>query len=402
MLLNRERAMELMEREGLDALIAVTPNNVLYLSDFDTDFLYDVPWVACAILPRDPDIPPCLVATEIEAAVLTQRPTWMPDKRLYYFGVYGGVLKVHTFAEDAELKGEDLAIRRMVAELEDKPHAGIAGAVCAMLSETGLDKSRLGFDDTRFAGVLGETIEGARIVDAANLLIEVRMVKTTGEIAILKEAAVKNEAAMRAALAAIRDGATWNEVYTAYEVRVVEQGARPFATFNGAGPMSAGAGRPERGYVIRPGDQVCFDSMMKWRRYMGDAQRTAVLGEPSEKLQRYWRAYMAGIAEAYSNLRPGMQTGELRNRVIQAVRAAGLPSFELAFTHGIGLDHIEVPFIAGGNLGDFRIEENMVLNIDMELHEIGWGGMFFEESMRITASGAERLYTLERDLIRIP
>ena len=137
MLVNCERATELMEREGLDALIAVTPNNVLYLSDFDTDFLYDVPWVACAILPHDPDIPPCLVATEIEAAVLVQ-------------------------------------------------------------------------------------------------------------------------------------------------------GGRPFATFNGAGPMSAGAGRPERDYVIRPGDQVCFDSMMKWRRYMGDCQRTAVLGEPSAKLARYW------------------------------------------------------------------------------------------------------------------
>ena len=401
MLLNRERAMELMERDGLDALIAVTPNNVLYLSDFDTDFLYDVPWVACAILPRDPDIPPCLVVTEIEAAVLVQRPTWMPDQRLYYFGVYGGVLKVHTFAEDTELKGEDLAIRRMVAELEDEPYAGINGAVCAMLSETGLDKGRLGFDDTRFAGLLGDTVEHAEIVDAGNLLIEIRMVKSPDEIAILKEAAVKNEAALRAALSAISDGATWNDVYTAYEVRVVEQGARPFATFNGAGPMSAGAGRPERDYVIRPGDQVCFDSMMKWRRYMGDAQRTAVLGEASPKLERYWKAYMAGIGEAYSNLRPGIQTGELRNRVIQAVRAAGLPSFELAFTHGVGLDHIEVPFIAGGNLGDFRIEENMVLNIDMELHEIGWGGMFFEESVRITANGSERLYDLERDLIRV-
>ena len=165
--------------------------------------------------------------------------------------------------------------------------------------------------------------------------------------------------------------------------------------------MSAGAGRPERDYVIRPGDQVCFDSMMKWRRYMGDCQRTAVLGEPSAKLARYWKAYMAGIDEAYSNLRPGVQTGELRERVIKSVRANGLPSFELAFTHGIGLDHIEVPFIAGGNLGDFRVEENMVLNIDMELHEIGWGGMFFEESMRVTAHGAERLYTLERDLIRV-
>ena len=165
--------------------------------------------------------------------------------------------------------------------------------------------------------------------------------------------------------------------------------------------MSAGAGRAERDYLIRPGEQVCFDSMMKWRRYMGDAQRTAVLGEASPKMERYWKAYMAGIEEAYSSLHPGVQTGELRDRVIRTVRKAGLPSFELAFTHGIGLDHIEVPFIAGGNLGDFRIEQDMVLNFDMELHEIGWGGMFFEESIHITAAGPERLYNLERDLIRV-
>jgi hypothetical protein len=43
----------------------------------------------------------------------------------------------------------------------------------------------------------------------------------------------------------------------------------------------------------------------------------------------------------------------------------------------------------------------MVLNMDMELHEIGWGGLFFEETVRITEAGAERLYTLERDLIRV-
>ena len=51
MLLNRERANEIMDRENLDALVAVTSNNVYYLSGFESDFLYDVPWVACAILP---------------------------------------------------------------------------------------------------------------------------------------------------------------------------------------------------------------------------------------------------------------------------------------------------------------------------------------------------------------
>jgi Xaa-Pro aminopeptidase len=39
--------------------------------------------------------------------------------------------------------------------------------------------------------------------------------------------------------------------------------------------------------------------------------------------------------------------------------------------------------------------------MDFELHEIGWGGVFFEESMLVTKTGAERLYNLPRDLIRV-
>ena len=401
MLLNRERALEIMDREGLDALVAVTANNVYYLSDFETDFLYDVPWVACAILPRDPSVPACLIVTEIEAAVLVQRPTWMPEVKMYFFGIYGGVLKVHTFHQRDSLTGEDRAISDMVAQAERTGYAGIAEAASAAIRERGLGGARIGLDDTRFAGLLGDTLSNASVVDATNLLLEIRMVKTADEIAILREAARKNQCAMEAAIAAIRDGATWYEVSNAYEIEVARQGARVFASFNGAGLRSAGAARPDARYPIQPGDQVCFDSMLKWRRYMGDAQRSVVLGEAPLRLRKAWDAYAAGIAEAYDTLRPGIATGELRDRTIRTVRDNGLPSFALAFSHGIGLDHIEVPFIAGGTLGDFPVQQNMVLNIDMELHEIGWGGLFFEESMLVTATGAERLYTLPRALIEV-
>ena len=227
------------------------------------------------------------------------------------------------------------------------------------------------------------------------------MVKTPDEIVLLRESARKNAIAIQSAVSAIRHGATWEDVYRAYEVSVASQGARVFATFNGAGPRSAGAGRVNKRYPIQEGEQICFDAMLKWQRYMGDAQRTAVLGEPSAKLRRYWAAYEAGIEVAYGGLRPGASTAVLRDETIAAVRRSGIPTFELAFTHGIGLDHIEVPFIAGGQLGDFKILENMVLNFDMELHEIGWGGMFFEESMLITSNGAERLYDLPRELLLV-
>jgi Xaa-Pro aminopeptidase len=323
----------------------------------------------------------------------------MPEVKIYFFGIYGGVLRVHTFAEPEALSDEDRAIQALVKSAEAGHFASVMQATAVALRERGLTSGRIGLDDTRFAAALGDTLRDATVVDATNLLLEIRMVKTPDEIEILREAARRNQAAMRRAIAAIHDGATWLEVSRAYEVAVAEQGARVFASFNGAGPRSAGAARPDAAYPIRPGDQVCFDSMLKWRRYMGDAQRTVVLGEPSAKARRYWKAYAAGIAEAYDTLRPGVNTGDLRNRTIDVVRRNGMPSFELAFSHGIGLDHIEVPFIAGGTLGDFPVVENMVLNIDMELHEIGWGGLFFEESMLVTRNGAERLYSLERDLI---
>ncbi len=295
----------------------------------------------------------------------------------------------------------DLAIARWVRSLEERPYSGVMEGAAAALREKGLTTGRIGLDDTRFAAALGSTLNDATVVDASNLLIEIRMVKTPDEIAILRESARKNAIAVQAAVASIRHGATWEDVYRAYEVSVASQGARVFATFNGAGPRSAGAGRVNKRYPIREGDQICFDAMLKWQRYMGDAQRTAVLGEPSAKLKRYWAAYEAGIEVGYGGLRPGASTGQLRNETIAAVRRSGLPTFELAFTHGIGLDHIEVPFIAGGQLGDFKIMENMVLNFDMELHEIGWGGMFFEESMLITKNGAERLYELPRALLLV-
>ncbi|MDG2320915.1 MAG: M24 family metallopeptidase [Rhodospirillaceae bacterium] len=401
MLLNRDRANEIMDREGLDALIAVTPNNVVYMSDYDTDFIYDVPWLACAILPRSPDIAPCLITTEIEAVVLHERPTWMPDLRLYYFGIYGGVLKVHTFAKDVEFTKEEQAMRRMVDDVEKNHYVGVFETAVKALQDMGLTKAKLGFDDTRFADVLGEPLKDATITDATNLLFEIRMVKTPDEIEILRTSAQKNEKAMKKAFAAIHEGGTWGDVVIAYEVGVAEQGGRVLAAFNGAGRKSAGAGRVFKDYPIAKGDQVCFDSMMRWRRYMGDCQRTVVLGEPSEKMETYWKGFKAGAEACYGSMRPGLSTGDLRNQAIETVRKNGCPPFELAFIHGIGLDHIEVPFIAGGTLGDFPIEENMVLNMDFELHEVGWGGMFFEESMLITKNGAERLYTLPRDLIRL-
>ena len=399
--LNRERANAIMDREGLDCLFACVPNNVYYLSDFESDFLYDVPWVACAILPRNPNIPPCLVVTEIEFALLVERPTWMPEVRSYFFEIYDGVLPVHTFSPDKPYAEDDAKIAAMVNDLRKKGTKSAMGAVADMFKEHGLTKAKIGFDDTRFAAYLGGLVAPENVVDAGNLFLEIRMVKTPDEIAIMREAAKRNQVAIETAIGAIKQGATWQDIVTAYEVAVIKQQARPFATYNGAGRKSAGASRIDRSYTINQGDMVCFDSMMKYRRYMADCQRTAVLGDAPAKLETYWNAIKTGVDECYSAMKAGVSTADLRERALKTVRKNGIPTFELAFIHGIGLDHIEIPFVAGGKLGVFPLEAGMVINMDMEVHEIGFGGVFFEESMIITPTGAERMYTLPREMIRV-
>lgn len=401
MLLNRDRANAIMDREGLDALVAVTDNNVYYLSDYETDLLYDPPYIACAILPRREDIEPCLVITEIDIPVIIQQPTWMPDLRTYYFELFDKAFPTQTFNKDAPLTGEDAIIYKMVKELDNDNTVGLFQAVIPALREKGLTKGKIGFDDTRFAGFLGDVIKDVHVVDAANLFVEIRMVKTPAEQAILREAARRNQKCIEKAIGAVKEGVLWQDVYTTYEMAVAEQQARVFAVFNGAGRRSAGAGRPNRDYPIKRGDMVCFDCMLKYKRYMGDIQRTVSVGEPPEKLARYWQALKLGVDEAYAGIRPGVSTKEIRDSAIETVRKAGIPDFEVAFIHSIGLDHLEVPAIAGGSLGLFQLEKDMVINIDMEVHEIGYGGVFFEESMLITDNGAERLYSLPRELIQV-
>ena len=61
MLLNKARALALMQEHNLDALVTVTPPNVHYLSDYDAAEPKDVPWTAAAILPRDEDTEPALL-----------------------------------------------------------------------------------------------------------------------------------------------------------------------------------------------------------------------------------------------------------------------------------------------------------------------------------------------------
>jgi hypothetical protein len=62
----------------------------------------------------------------------------------------------------------------------------------------GLSSARVGFDDVRFGHAVQEVLKNLQPVDAAELLVRIRMVKSADELALMRRAAKINQGAIEA------------------------------------------------------------------------------------------------------------------------------------------------------------------------------------------------------------
>src|ERR1700712_2857077 len=84
MLLNRERANQVMDRHGLGGLVAAFPENIYYLSDYwGPMFLMSRNYTLYALLPRDESQPAALIMPGTGVYHLEHMPTWMPNVATY-------------------------------------------------------------------------------------------------------------------------------------------------------------------------------------------------------------------------------------------------------------------------------------------------------------------------------
>lgn len=400
MLLNKNRACELMERDGLDGLVAVTPLNTYYLSGywgmFNTAGGYDAAYFA--VLPRDARQPAGLVVPALEIRRLeTRGGSWMPNvlahshpdgERRFADGTLRGADYAGWPVRPGATLGE-LEIRwtAIVSRLGQEMSADAFQALARTLKAAGLGKARLGTDDPRIAGWLSAAgLTGVECRCNPQLFNEIRLVKTPLEIELMTLAARANETALLAAAGALREGATWDDLETVYLTEMLRQKARGVYLACGVGELPHGR--------VRVGEPVMFDALGHVARYHGDFGRCAVLGEPSTEHRRRHRAITIGWEAAQEYLRPGVRYSELAAAVAAVVRREGIPDFREPLVHSLGLEHTDDPKPAGvqpQTRPDQVLVENMVINVDMPHTEIGWGSVHMEDTVRITADGCERL-----------
>jgi Xaa-Pro aminopeptidase len=383
-----------MERRGLAALIATTPENQTYLSGYGYPVMRRSNYTgqSYVAIARDPQVPPFMVIGAMGLSLLGQQGSWITDVRT--FGPSGMEMR-----EDKELPAEMVEVQRYLREA--KSNGGPVENLVTALRERGLDRARLGMDEMGVGPAVLEQVRAAlpaaELIAAYDTFREIRAVKTPEEVERLRLVAQLTVEAIKKTMSAIREGVTERELCNEYFAAFAAHGGEPRIGAIGCGPRSALPSTVPWDYALRAGDLIRFDVGGLFDFYYGGVSRTAVLGEPRPEYRRHFEAVYAAHLTALEMVKPGVRAADLFSAGVEAGRRHGIPHFKRRHLgHGIGIEAYDLPNITPDSQA--MLEAGMVINIEPPYYELGLGGFTIEDTLVVTETGFEWLSVMDRDM----
>jgi Xaa-Pro dipeptidase len=372
-----ERVTAALEAGGFEALVASSPANVAYVTSF---------WsLARTVAPA-----------HATYAVVTRAGTALVVPAIDELAAEGAqadhVVRYGRFVLDHGVRGRAQG---------DEAAADAAAAVGAALATLGVRGGRVGLDGEQLPAaqsqILTERLAKFTLAPASAAFSAARAVKSPYEIDCLQQALRIAEEAINEVLAMLRPGVTEREAVVAFEHEISRRHAAPYCTIIAFGPDSAVPAPWPGDRALRPGDLVRFDLGCAVKGYRSDVARMAVMGEPTDRQQTLFDALHAGLEAALDAVRPGVDGAAVFDTAIEAVRAAGLPSFDRHHVgHGIGLETVETPWLApGGGM----LEMGMVLRVETPYYVVGEAGLNVKDTALVTRAGAHVLNRSHRGLV---
>jgi len=395
-LCNLARAHSVLDRLGYDALIALQPHHVLYLTNHaprTMNVRWDVGYAA--VLPRDPEKPTGLVVQALELLFLAGRklpvdivetylapmPDASPEQDA---GVAFPGLRIRPGVPLTAVIEEKIEISRRIGA---RAASTAAHALGRLVRAAGLESARVVADDARAPSWLDEAgLKSIRCVYDPGVFKEIRVVKSAAEIERLRASARANENACRAMAARATPGMTAQELEREFVIECARAGSWAAFLVSDLGDLAHGR--------IVPGEPLMLDALSSREGYYGDFGRTLVLGDVSPELARRAAGLQAAWRNARTAIRPGMDYEGLKLAAIEGARSADFPECEPPVPHCLGLQHTDDPVRPGLHTGmnpNRTLEPGMVLNLDMPFIEWGWGSLHREDTLLVTETGCELL-----------
>ncbi|MCB9948057.1 MAG: aminopeptidase P family protein [Rhodospirillaceae bacterium] len=287
-----------------------------------------------------------------------------------------------------------------------------ADAVVRVLADRGWSKRRIGvekrgwFLPIRFFEQLQDAVAG--ITDSSGIVEGLRAVKSAEEIAFIETAAGYAAAGMRAGLAAVRPGATENDVVAAMFQAAVAAGSEYFGMepLVSSGPRTGVPHGTWRRRRLEAGEPMFLELAGVHNRYHAALMRSAWLGTPPAEAVRMAAVCEEALAAAIDAVRPGA-TCEAVHRACQAVidRNGLTEAYRKRTGYSIGTSF--APDWGEGNIlslyyGQTRaIEPGMVFHIPPALRVYGAFTVGVSETVVVTDTGCRPLSDLDRSITLI-
>jgi ectoine hydrolase len=373
--LRRVRAA--MAERGFGALVVTDPANLFYLTGYNAWSFYTP---QCLVIPADGE--PHFFARAMDAA----GASFTCDLRAE---------QIHGYPEDLVHRPDRHPFDWIAATARDLiPHN----------SDVGIEGDSHFFSARAYLA-LTAGLPGNRLIDSAELVNWVRLVKSPHELAQLRIAGQIAERAMRIALDQLQPGKRQcdlvAEVLAAQALGTPEHGG-DYPAIVPMLPTGDAAGTPHLTWTDRPfrtGEATTIELAGVFGRYHAPLARTVMLGDPLQHLSEAAKVVAEGMQATLTAIRPGTTASAVHAAFTDVISAHGMVK-ESRIGYSIGIGY---PPDWGERTVSLRPGEQTELVAGMAFHVIlgmwmdGWG-YELSESVVVTATGVERLTGLPQEL----
>jgi len=361
-----QRAGQLMEKVGLDAVLLTKPQNMSYL-------VGDGRLCAFAIVARSGATYVGVPKTDIE------------DTKK-------GCASDHIMGFDDEV--------------------GMLHSLMHIWKELGLEKGKVGAENTWLKVSMLDMFkhphakpEGLQFTDGTEIMTDLRIVKSADEIKKIRNAGRVADKAMAAAVSAVKPRMTETQVAGEAEYVMRENGAEEFfRTYVASGQRSSIAHGIVTRRKIRKGDMIMIDLHPTVEGYHADLCRTICVGKPSDKQRKAFDIYLRAQRAAVRVAGPNTTMTQLENTMHEMFQKEGYEDYFVGPPiHGVGLEFEEPPLPAGhaffhGEEPKDELKAGMVISIGNCGLYLGEFGVRIEDTVAITDKGYEELTKYRRTL----
>lgn len=230
-------------------------------------------------------------------------------------------------------------------------------------------------------------------VPTADLVEDLRAVKSAAEIEAVRRAVAVADEAFARVVQTLQPGMTEREVAWALQMALHDLGAeRPaFDIIVAAGPAGAKPHARASDAEIPAGVPIVIDMGAVVDGYCSDMTRTVVIGEPDERFREIYSLVLEAQRAAEEGIHPGMTGVEADALAREIIKAAGHEEhFGHGLGHGVGLAVHEAPRLSF-TADDEPLQPGMVVTVEPGVYLPEWGGVRIEDIIVIREDGAEIL-----------